>query len=143
MHGVDGLEASPLEIDRGGDSYTADTLALPAEGHPRLAAVRDAGQRRRRRSGHLGARTRRCASWPPWSWSTGPAPRRATPPVGFRWRNVVVPRLEVSSTDLRARVVDGRPLDYLLPRSVIAGIRSLGLYRDEIQDRDRHRDRTA
>jgi nicotinate-nucleotide adenylyltransferase len=41
---------------------------------------------------------------------------------------VEVPHLEVSSTDLRARVVDGRPLDYLLPRAVIAGIRQRRLY---------------
>ena len=36
------------------------------------------------------------------------------PPAG-RFDRVEVPRLEVSSTDLRARVVDGRPLDYLVP----------------------------
>ena len=31
-----------------------------------------------------------------------------------------MPRLEVSSTDLRARAVDGRPLDYLVPPGVIS-----------------------
>jgi nicotinic acid mononucleotide adenylyltransferase len=41
-----------------------------------------------------------------------------------------VPRLEVSSTDLRARVADGRPLDYLLTPEVIATIEARGLYRD-------------
>ena len=30
------------------------------------------------------------------------------------WVRVEVPHLEVSSTDLRARVADGRPLDFLL-----------------------------
>jgi nicotinate-nucleotide adenylyltransferase len=42
--------------------------------------------------------------------------------------HVEVPHLEVSSTDLRARVVDGRPLDYLLPAPVIDGIRQRRLY---------------
>jgi nicotinate-nucleotide adenylyltransferase len=43
---------------------------------------------------------------------------------------VEAPRLEVSSTDLRERVADGRPLEFLLPDGVIACIHRLGLYRD-------------
>ena len=50
------------------------------------------------------------------------------PPVGWRWQRVEVPRLDVSSTDLRARVADGRPLDYLVPPDVIACISARGLY---------------
>jgi nicotinate-nucleotide adenylyltransferase len=42
---------------------------------------------------------------------------------------VETPRLDVSSTDLRARVADGRPLDYLLTPPVIACISGRGLYR--------------
>jgi nicotinate-nucleotide adenylyltransferase len=41
-----------------------------------------------------------------------------------------VPRLEVSSTDLRARIVDGRPLRFLVPDGVISLVHDLGLYRD-------------
>jgi nicotinate-nucleotide adenylyltransferase len=44
------------------------------------------------------------------------------------WIRVVVPHLEVSSTDLRARVVDGRPLDYLVTEDVLIEIRRRGLY---------------
>ena len=49
-------------------------------------------------------------------------------PAGVAWERVEVPHLEVSSTDLRARVVDGRPLDYLLPPAVINEIRQRRLY---------------
>ena len=35
------------------------------------------------------------------------------------WIRVEVPRLEVSSTDLRARFTDGRPLDYLVTEPVL------------------------
>jgi len=41
---------------------------------------------------------------------------------------VVVPNLEISSTDLRARAVDGRPLDYLVPEAAVHCLRSRGLY---------------
>ena len=44
------------------------------------------------------------------------------------WTHVEVPHLEVSSTDLRARFNDGRPLDYLLTDSVLNVIERRGLY---------------
>ena len=43
---------------------------------------------------------------------------------------VEVPRLEVSSTDLRARVRDGRPLDYLLTEPVLQIVRERSLYQE-------------
>jgi nicotinate-nucleotide adenylyltransferase len=39
-----------------------------------------------------------------------------------------VPRLEVSSTDLRTRFRDGRPLDYLVTDAVLDVIRERCLY---------------
>jgi nicotinate-nucleotide adenylyltransferase len=49
-------------------------------------------------------------------------------PDGFDWIRVEVPHLEVSSTDLRARVIDGRPLDYLVPENVLEEVRRRRLY---------------
>jgi len=49
-------------------------------------------------------------------------------PTGIPWVRVEVPRLEVSSTDLRARFSDGRPLDYLVTSPVMEEIRERGLY---------------
>ena len=46
------------------------------------------------------------------------------------WVRVEVPRLEVSSTDLRARLRDGRPLDYLVTAEVLELIDERGLYQD-------------
>src|SRR5205823_1134953 len=34
VEGLSGVEASPIELDRGGSSYTADTLATLSEMHP-------------------------------------------------------------------------------------------------------------
>ena len=45
------------------------------------------------------------------------------------WIRVEVPRLEVSSTDLRARFTDGRPLDYLVTEPVLDVIAARDLYR--------------
>jgi nicotinate-nucleotide adenylyltransferase len=50
-------------------------------------------------------------------------------PEGVAWLRVEVPRLEVSSTDLRARFSDGRPLDYLVTEPVLNVIAARGLYR--------------
>ncbi|MFM9137121.1 MAG: hypothetical protein ACKOQZ_03035, partial [Actinomycetota bacterium] len=49
-------------------------------------------------------------------------------PSGFDWVRVESPRLEVSSTDLRARFSDGRPLDYLVTAPVLHVIIERGLY---------------
>lgn len=128
--GVDGLEASAIEIDRGGDSYTADTLAALAgsgddvELFLVLGADAASGLSTWERADEVR------------SLSTlvivdRPGSRTATVPEGWRWIHVEVPRLEVSSTDLRERVRDERPLEYLLPRDVIACVRERHLYRGD------------
>jgi nicotinate-nucleotide adenylyltransferase len=125
---VAGLEASAIEIERGGPSYTADTLASVAE----LAATgaelftilgRDAaaGFCTWERYEEVAARSTLVVVDRP-----GPA---LPLPTGFDWTRVQVPHLDVSSTDLRARVVDGRPLDFLVPPPVIAQMTARGMYR--------------
>jgi nicotinate-nucleotide adenylyltransferase len=125
---VEGLEASTVELDRGGTSYTADTLTtLRAEDPERelfLILGSDAA-----------------AGLPTWERAdevrslaaiavvVRPGAEEGRPPPGWDWERLETPRLEVSSTDLRARVVDGRPLDYLITPAVIDCIRSRGLYR--------------
>jgi nicotinate-nucleotide adenylyltransferase len=44
--------------------------------------------------------------------------------------HVEVPALAISSTDLRTRVAQGRPVDYLVPDAVVQYIRHHHLYRD-------------
>ena len=125
--GVEGLEASGIEIDAGGMSYTADTLAaLRAEDSARELFV------------ILGDDA--AAGLPTWERvdevrelaTVVVVDRPGSPPVppleGWRWLHVEVPLLEVSSTDLRARAEAGRPLDYLVPDAVIDCIEERGLY---------------
>ena len=126
VRSVAGLEASRIELDRGGHSYTADTLAQlhrerpEAELYTVLGEDAAAGiQTWERYEEVIALSTLVVVDRPGW---------RSVLPAGVEWVRVEVPRLEVSSTDLRARVVDGRPLDFLLPPAVIDGIRERRLY---------------
>lgn len=128
---VEGLEASRIELDRGGMSYTADTLtqllAADATLDPYVILGSDAA-----------------VGLPGWERADEvrvlstivvverPGSGEGLPPPGWSWVRVEVPRLEVSSTDLRARVIDGRPLDYLLSPAVIKTIERRGLYREPV-----------
>lgn len=125
--GVSGLEASAIEIERGGPSYTADTLGLLRERHPdaELFLVVGSDAAVGLPTWHRVDEVQALASLVVVS---RPGAEGATPPHGWAHRELVVPRLEVSSTDLRARFADGRPLDYLVPVAVQQLIRERGLY---------------
>jgi nicotinate-nucleotide adenylyltransferase len=124
---VPGIEASAVEIERGGPSYTADTLAAlhaedpSAELFVVLGADAAAALATWERVDEVQQRA---------SLVVVDRPGDASPaaPPGWAWTHVEVPRLEVSSTDLRDRVADGRPLDFLLPDAVISCIRDRQLY---------------
>lgn len=126
--GVAGLEACALEIQRGGHSYTADTLTELAELHPgaELFLVLGADAATGLPTWERVEEVRSLASLVIVDRPGEPPP---VVPDGWDWTHVEVPRLEVSSTDLRDRVADGRPLDYLLPRDVVACVRERRLYR--------------
>jgi nicotinate-nucleotide adenylyltransferase len=125
---IEGIEASPIEIERGEASVTADTLeALSAPGRE-LYLV-------------LGADA--VANMPTWRrldetrhLATIVVVERAgdvhsePPGAGWRVERVSIPRLDISSTELRARLQDGRPIDGLVPPEVVHEIRRRGIYTD-------------
>lgn len=123
---VDGVVAGRDEIDRGGPSYTADTLMALAEKHPGAELFTIVGDDA-------------AAGLPSWTRVEQVAdysqlvvvdrPGVAVElPTQFSWLRVESPRLEVSSTDLRSRFSDGRPLDYLVTEPVLHVIEQRGLY---------------
>lgn len=124
---VDRLVAGDDEIRRGGPSFTADTLVTLADRYPGAALftiVGDdaaAGLTTWERHQEVVALSQLVVVDRPGS--------PVVPPAGFDWLRVEVPRLEVSSTDLRARVLDGRPLDYLVTEPVLGIIAARQLYR--------------
>lgn len=123
---VRGLVPGRHEIERGGPSYTADTLKLLADEHPGAELFTIIGD-----DAAAGLH-----SWTRWdevvARSSMVVVDRPGEPVELAddidWIRVEVPRLEVSSTDLRARVTDTRPLDYLVTQPVLDVIRTRGLY---------------
>lgn len=124
---IDGLEASRLELDRGGPSYTADTVSELATLHkgaelflvvgadvvPDLPAWERVDEVRHGVTLVVVAR---------------PGAPMLLPPPPWRSCAVTIPALDVSSSDLRARVAAGRPIDALVPPAAVREIRRLGLY---------------
>ena len=127
VEGVPGMEASALEIERGGTSFTADTLDELAARFPdrQLVLVLGSDAAAGLASWDRVEEVRRRASL---VVVTRPGGDGGPVPPGWDVRHVEIPRLEVSSTDLRARVADGRPLDWLVPAPVVALIRERELY---------------
>jgi nicotinate-nucleotide adenylyltransferase len=120
------LEAGDHEIRAGGESYTADTLAWLAAEHPGAVLhtiVGDdaaAGIHTWERVDEVLSRSRMVVVDRPGD--------KVALDESVDWIRVEVPRLDVSSTDLRARCRDGRPLDYLVTDTVLDVIRARGLY---------------
>jgi len=125
VRGIEGLEVSALEVERDRPSVTADTLEeLTAPGRELFLL--------------LGADS--VANMPTWrrlddtrdlatvvvierDGEHGQPPGR-----GWRVEHLPIPRLEISSTDLRDRIAQGRPIDGLVPAAVVDAIKDRGLY---------------
>ena len=128
VDGLDGLEVSAVEVERTGASVTADTLeALQGPGRTLFLvlgadAVANMGTWRRlddtkhlaeivvvERAGDLEVHP---------------------PGEGWRVHHVAVPRLDISSTDIRGRLAAGRPIAGLVPPAAVTEITRRGLYTD-------------
>ena len=123
---VDGVVAGRDEIDRGGPSYTADTLMALAEKHLGAELFTIVGDDA---AAGLTSWTRveQVADYSQLVVVDRPGVA-VDLPTQFNWLRVESPRLEVSSTDLRSRFSDGRPLDYLVTEPVLRVIEERGLY---------------
>ena len=127
VEGLAGIEASRLEIDRGGPSYTADTLIELGDRHPGAELFLILGSdvvgelHTWERVDEVGLRATLVAV-------ARPGATVRPPPPSWRMEAVEVPALDVSSTDLRARVATGRPIDVLVPAAAVHEIHKRGLY---------------
>ena len=128
---IPGAEASRLEIDRGGPSYSVDTaeevLALTgAAGRPtELFLVVGADLVPELASWHRVEDLQRLVTLAVVTRPTG-----AGPPPGPGWRVVRVdgPQVAVSSSDVRDLLASGRPVVGMVPEAVIRCIHRRGMY---------------
>ncbi len=126
VDGVEGVEASAIEIERDAPSVTADTLeALTAPDRELFLvlgadAVANMGTWRRLEE------TRALATVVVVE-RAGDAHSEPSGP-GWRVQRVAIPRLDIASSDLRDRLRTGRPIDGLVPPEVVRTIHTRGLY---------------
>jgi len=122
-----GLEASGIELELGGPSYTAVTLEALSEREPDtdwlvlVGADAAAGLDTWHRAEELRAERRFIVVNRPGH--TEP------PPPEWQCASVDIPPLDVSSTELRRLVAEGRSIRHLTPQPVVQLLERWGLYR--------------
>lgn len=126
-----GLSVSSVEIELGGETTTARTLRHLHQAFPGVdfrvivGADAAAGFETWRETDWLAEHAdfvvvnrpvAHGGAWPP-------------PSARFRCEHIDLPSIEVSSTDLRRRVAEGRSIRFLCPEAVCRVIEDRGLYR--------------
>ncbi|HPU38861.1 MAG TPA: nicotinate-nucleotide adenylyltransferase [Microthrixaceae bacterium] len=128
VSGVERLEASDVEIRRGGQTFTIDTIAELRSSAPDdeivviLGADAAAGLDTWQRPDDLRRECEIAVVDRPGAF--------AEVPDGFRVLRVEAPLLDVSSTDIRRRVAAGRSVRFLVPDGAVAILERRRLYRD-------------
>lgn len=124
--GIDGLEASSLEIDTDAPSVTADTLERLARPDRTLFLILGADAVANMSTWRRLDDTRHLATvvTVTRSGEVGAEP----PGPGWQVEHVQIPRLDISSRDIRSRIASGRSVDGLVPEPVVRSLRSRGLY---------------
>ncbi len=125
---IDGFIASDVEIRRGGSSYTYDTLQFFHEMYPDddLFLVVGADVALEMHTWERGDELSKLGSL---IVVTRPGFEMPKGILGWdTWQSVEIPSLDISSTDLRQRVKDGRPLSFLMPEFAIEFIRDNELF---------------
>ena len=127
--GLDGVTADDTEIQRGGLTYTADTLANLAERYPGVELVLLVGADV---AIHMDTwvRPEEVRSRATIVVMTRPGSNSTRPPAGWQYQILEVPAYDISSTDVRRRVAAGEEFSDLVPAGVALVIEEAGLYRE-------------
>ena len=128
------FEVSRIELERAGPSYTVDTLRLLSDQAPEDELIFIAG----------GDMARSLPSWREPEQVLSMATFAVAERAGAARHDIAeqlralsdaevtffaMPRIDLSSSDVRRRVAEGRPIRYLVPDAVAGEIERQGLYR--------------
>lgn len=146
VEGIAGLEVSAIEVEQDGPSYTYQTLERLSAPARKLFLVVGAdvaatmhswvGVERLPELATLVVVDRAPEPEGVLAERRPPAPRPPEEdalPAGWESVRLSIPRLDVSSTDLRTRAARGWPLDGLVPPGAVRIITERGLYRGQVQ----------
>jgi nicotinate-nucleotide adenylyltransferase len=127
IDGVAGIETSSIEIDRPGPTYTIDTVEAFAAPQRELFLIVGADAASRLDSW---ARVDELRALCTLAVVTRNSDGGELPAALDGWGRclVAMPRIDISSTDLRARVRRGAPVDFYIPPGAVRVIRDERLY---------------
>lgn len=127
VEGVEGLVASDIELEMGGSSYTIDTVVELRRRRPEaefsivVGADAAAGLDTWHRADELARLVSVIVVNRPGD--------HAAPPSGWTTEFVPIPALDISSSELRSMVAEGRSVRFLVNDEVIASLDASGAYR--------------
>lgn len=132
--GIEGLRAGDEEIQRSGPSYTIDTVTQLREENPgaEIFVIIGEDTARRFHTWHRYEELGRISNLVVVNRSTG-SEQSYVPASVERCEHVTIPFMDISSTDIRARVRSGAPIDFLVRSSVRRMIETQHLYVDHAQ----------
>lgn len=125
--GLEGIEVSDLEIVRGGPTYSVDTLMALRDAEPdqQLFLIVGADAAAALETWHRHDELARLATL---VIVDREGERETIPPPGWEVVRVAVPRLDISSSELRERAQSGGSLEPYVVPAVMNEIRTAGLY---------------
>jgi nicotinate-nucleotide adenylyltransferase len=124
IEGVEGLEVSTIEVDRPGPTYSYETVeGLTAPDRSLYLIVGNdvvAKLDQWHRSEELRKKVTLAV--------VGREGERVHAPAGWRAESVTMPRLDISSSELRQRLARGEPTEFLIPPGAMHVIEKRRLY---------------
>jgi len=122
---LDGIEASRLELDRPGPAYTAETLEVLSSPDRDLFLIVGSDL------------VTALPTWNDWERIAGlctlavvgrGGDTLTVPGPPWKAEQITIPRLDISSSDIRDRALHGRPIEGLVPAAALRLLRARGLY---------------
>lgn len=125
IDGYEGIEASRLELDRSGPTYTIETIELLRAQDRELFFIMGADAAAGLETWKRASELKQCVTIAIVERDGVPS---SAAPEGWRVERVHMPRLDISSRDLRRRISAGEPVEFLIPLPAVRVLQAHSLY---------------